>query len=270
MASEILAAVKQPYSNFNPLPPSSEALEHRVYSPEEERLIAELIPLANTIATDPEIASAFGIMKWEEMGDSDRSKRFSGRHPWPERKINGQEYVYSVPVVAGILPLKDKWDGTVRYSAISVMKDDWREDPDAWRVVELNLQTGETSRIDVFGVTIDAKRRANIVLKPDNYDNIPPLSRPGIGRVPMCDLERITARLDKDYHAWQAQYSDGLRQSGQIIDIEFLNEAMAREIGARIDEEVFGDYDELAVPSAITAARYIIGATVSKPELVIA
>ena len=42
-------------------------------------------------------------------------------NPWPERKINGQEYVYSVPVVAGILPLKDKWDGTVRYSAISVM-----------------------------------------------------------------------------------------------------------------------------------------------------
>lgn len=80
----------------------------------------------------------------------------------------------------------------------------------------------------------------------------------------------LRVKLDKDYHAWQAQYSDGLRQSGQIIDIEFLNEAMAREIGARIDEEVFGDYDELAVPSAITAARYIIGATVSKPELVIA
>ena len=48
------------------------------------------------------------------------------------------------------------------------MKDDWREDPDAWRVVELNLQTGETSRIDVFGVTIDTKRHADIVLKPDN------------------------------------------------------------------------------------------------------
>ena len=81
MASEILAAVKQPYSNFNHLPPSSEALEHRVYSPEEELLITELIPLANTIATDPEIASAFGIMKWEEMGDSDRSRRFSGKTP---------------------------------------------------------------------------------------------------------------------------------------------------------------------------------------------
>ena len=53
MASETLTAVKQPYSNFNPLPPSSEALEHRVYSPEEELLITELIPLANTIATDP-------------------------------------------------------------------------------------------------------------------------------------------------------------------------------------------------------------------------
>ena len=84
MASEILTAVKQPYSNFNPfLPPSSEALEHRVYSPEEELLITELIPLANTIATDPEIASAFGVMKWEEMGDSDRSRRFSGKHPLP-------------------------------------------------------------------------------------------------------------------------------------------------------------------------------------------
>ncbi len=83
----------------------------------------------------------------------------------------------------------------------------------------------------------------------------------------MCDLERITARLDKDYHAWQAQYFDGLRQSGQIIDIELLNEAMAREIGTRIDEEVFGDYDELAVPSAITAAQYIVSATVNEPAL---
>ena len=267
MASEILATVEQPYSNFNPLPPSSEALEKQVYSPEEERLIAELIPLANTIATNPEISRAFGIMKWEEMGDSRRSGRFSGRHPLPECEINGQEYVYSVPVVAGILPLKDKRNGAVQYSAISVMKDNWREDPDAWRVTWLDLQTGETSRIDVFGVTIDAKRRADIVLKPDNYDNIPPLSRPGIGRVPICDLERITARLDEDYHAWQAQYSDGLRQSGQIIDIEFLNEAMAREIGARIDEEVFGDYDELAIPSAITAAQYIVSATVNEPAL---
>ena len=275
MASEILAAVKQPYSNFNPLPPSSEALEHRVYSPEEELLITELIPLANTIATDPEIASAFGIMKWEEMGDSDRSRRFSGKHPLPERKINGEEYVYSVPVVAGILPLKDKRNGAVRYSAISVMKDNWREDPDAWRVTWLDLQTGETSRIDVFGVTIDAKRRANIVLKPDNYDNIPPLSRPGIGRVPMCDLERITARLDEDYHAWQAQYSDGLRQSGQIIDIDLLNEAMVRAMGVRIDEEVFGDYtgqqteeDSKPVASpAITAAQYIVSATVNEPAL---
>ena len=259
MASEILTAVKQPYSNFNPfLPPSSEALEHRVYSPEEELLITELIPLANTIATDPEIASAFGVMKWEEMGDSDRSRRFSGKHPLPERKINGEEYVYSVPVVAGILPLKDKWDGTVRYSAISVMKDNWREDPDAWRVTWLDLQTGETSRIDVFGVTIDTKRHADIVLKPDNYGNIPPLSRPGIGRVPMRDLERITVKLDKDYHAWQAQYSDGLRQSGQIIDIELLNEAMVRAMGVRIDEEVFGDYtgqqtEENGEPMALPA-----------------
>lgn len=275
MASEILAAVKQPYSNFNHLPPSSEALEHRVYSPEEELLITELIPLANTIATDPEIASAFGVMKWEEMGDSDRSRRFSGKHPLPERKINGEEYVYSVPVVAGILPLKDKWDSTVRYSAISVMKDNWREDPDAWRVTWLDLQTGETSRIDVFGVTIDAKRHANIVLKPDNYDNIPPLSRPGIGRVPMCDLERITVKLDKDYHAWQAQYSDGLRQSGQIIDIDLLNEAMVRAMGVHIDEEVFGDYtgqqteengEPMALP-AITAARYIVSAAVNAPVL---
>lgn len=275
MASEILAAVKQPYSNFNPLPPSSEALEHRVYSPEEEKQIAQLMPLAETIATDPEVARLFGVMKWEEMGDSDRSRRFSGKHPLPECEINGQEYVYSVPVVAGILPLKDKWDSTVRYSAISVMKDNWREDPDAWRVTWLDLQTGETSRIDVFGVTIDAKRHANIVLKPDNYDNIPPLSRPGIGRVPMCDLERITARLDEYYHAWQAQYSDGLRQSGQIIDIELLNEAMVRAMGVRIDEEVFGDYtgqqteengEPMALP-AITAARYIVSAAVNEPAL---
>ncbi len=86
----------------------------------------------------------------------------------------------------------------------------------------------------------------------------------------MCDLERITVKLDRDYHAWQAQYFNGLRQSGQIIDIELLNEAMAREIGTRIDEEVFGDYrpenGELAtVPSAVVAARYIINATANEP-----
>ena len=119
-------------------------------------------------------------------------------------------------------------------------------------------------------IDIDAERHADIVLKPDNYDNIPPLSRPEIGRIPMCDLERITARLDKDYHAWQAYYSDGRRQSGQIIDIDLLNEAMAHEIGARIDEEVFGNYrpgnGELAtVPSAVVAARYIINAAANEP-----
>ena len=112
-------------------------------------------------------------------------------------------------------------------------------------------------------------------MKPDNYDNIPPLSRPGIGRVPICDLERITARLDEDYHAWQAQYSDGLRQSGQIIDIELLNEAMVRAMGVRIDEEVFGDYtgqqteengEPMALP-VITAAQYIVSATVNEPAL---
>lgn len=91
----------------------------------------------------------------------------------------------------------------------------------------------------------------------------------------MCDLERITARLDKDYHAWQAQYSDGLRQSGQIIDIELLNEAMVRAMGVRIDEEVFGDYtrqqteengEPMALP-VITAAQYIVNATVNEPTL---
>ena len=91
----------------------------------------------------------------------------------------------------------------------------------------------------------------------------------------MRDLERITVKLDKDYHAWQAQYSDGLRQSGQIIDIELLNEAMVRAMGVRIDEEVFGDYtgqqteedDKPVASPAITAAQYIVSATVNEPAL---
>ena len=79
-----------------PLPPSSEALESpRSYSDKEERQITDLAPLANTLATNPEVLKWLQDMKWLTMGDSDPRARYTGNHPLIKREINGQEYVYS-------------------------------------------------------------------------------------------------------------------------------------------------------------------------------
>ena len=123
------------------------------------------------------------------MGDSDPRARYTGNHPLIKREINGQEYVYSVPVIAGILCWKDKGTGKPQYSAISVMKDNWQNGADAWNAIELNLQDGTAKQIDVLGVVVDKANNANIVLKPTNYEK--PL-RPVDQRLvkPLCTLWR--------------------------------------------------------------------------------
>ena len=220
-----------------PLPPSSEALESpRSYSDKEERQITDLAPLANTLATNPEVLKWLQDMKWLTMGDSDPRVRYTGNHPLIKREINGQEYVYSVPVIAGILCWKDKGTSKPQYSAISVMKDNWQNGADAWNAIELNLQDGTAKQIDVLGVVVDKANNANIVLKPTNYENTPPSSRPKIGETPMYAMERIHAKLDSEYHATEAAYHNGTVQTLQIADIELLMEAITREVGARVEE----------------------------------
>lgn len=242
MAHTALAVTERSHNiNHHTVPPSRESLQRRVYSPEEERQIDQLAPLAELMDTHPEVAERFAVMKWLTMGAADRDKRFAGRHPWPERQVNGETYVYSVPVVAGILPQTDQYSGETRYSALSVMKDNWRDDPDAWLVTSLDLCSGKSQQVPVMGVRVDAKRQANIVLQPDNYANMPPLSRPDITTTPMRDLRRIDAQLDADYHALRATHFDSHRRPSQIIDIELLGEALRRTMGERLETEVFGD-----------------------------
>lgn len=220
-----------------PLPPSSEALESpRSYSDKEERQITDLAPLANTLATNPEVLKWLQDMKWLTMGDSDPETRYAGNHPWLKREINGQEHTYSIPVIAGILYWENKRTGERQYSAISVMKDNWQNGPEAWSVIELNLQDGTAKQIDVLGVVVDKANNANIVLKPTNYENTPPSSRPKIGETPMYAMERIHAKLDSEYHATEAKYHNGTVQTLQIADIELLMEAITREVGARVEE----------------------------------
>lgn len=245
MAHTSLAVTERPpiTTNHTTVPPSPEASERRAYSPEEEQRITQLLPLAELMDQYPEVAERFSVMKWLTMGASDRDERFAGRHPWPERQLHGETYVYSVPVVAGILLQTDPYTQETRYSALSVMKDNWKNDPDAWLVTQLDLHNGKSQQIPVMDVRVDAKHQANIILQPDNYANMPPLSRPDPRVTPLRDLRRIDAQLDADYHAAPtATYYNSHRRPGAIVDIELLGEALRRTMGERLETEVFGDF----------------------------
>lgn len=254
MAHTSLAVTERPpiTTNHTTVPPSPEASERRAYSPEEEQRITQLLPLAELMDQYPEVAERFSVMKWLTMGASDRDERFAGRHPWPERQLHGETYVYSVPVVAGILLQTDPYTQETRYSALSVMKDNWKNDPDAWLVTQLDLHSGKSQQIPVMDVRVDAKHQANIILQPDNYANMPPLSRPDPRVTPLRDLRRIDAQLDADYHAAPtATYYNSHRRPGAIVDIELLGEALRRTMGERLDREVFAGLED------VTSSWYI-------------
>lgn len=255
MAHTSLAVTERPpiTTNHTTVPPSPEASERRAYSPEEEQRITQLLPLAELMDQYPEVAERFSVMKWLTMGASDRDERFAGRHPWPERQLHGETYVYSVPVVAGILLQTDPYTQETRYSALSVMKDNWKNDPGAWLVTQLNLHNGKSQQIPVMDVRVDAKHQANIILQPDNYANMPPLSRPDPRVTPLRDLRRIDAQLDADYHAAPtATYYNSHRRPGAIVDIELLGEALRRTMGERLDREVFAGLEDVTPSWDIT------------------
>lgn len=222
--------------------------ERRVYLPEEEQQITQLLPLAEQLRDEPEVAERFAVMKWLTMGASDRDERFAGRHPWPERSVNGETYVYSVPAVAGIMVRPDPRTSETNYIALSVMKDNWRrdDDPEAWLVTTLDLSSNTSRRHPVMTTEVDAKHQAFISLQPANYHNMPPLSRPNPEVTRLRDLAHIGARLDSQYHALDAMYVDDRHRPSPVIDIELLAEALRRvtkEPSYKLDNHLFADGD---------------------------
>lgn len=255
-------AVERPNTNLSAAPSSFEELEKRVYSLEEEKQIESLMPLAKKLAEEPELAEQFGVFKWLTMGDYDHKQRNSGRHPWPELEINGEKRIFSVPVIAGIVHWGDR-DGEPQYSALSVMKDNWRGDPDAWLMTEFDFENGEAKRIPTLDTTVDAANQANIVIKPRNYHNMPPLSRPSIDKTPMHQLERIVVKLDQTYHSVHAEYHEPYQNRREIVDIELLWEAMSREIGERVDD-LFPESDDMEIAPSTGAPKKLAAYTLQQ------
>ena len=255
-------AVERPNTNLSTAPSSFEELEKKFYSLEEEKQIESLMPLAKKLAEEPELAEQFGVFKWLTIGDYDREQRNAGRHPWPELEINGEKRIFSVPIIAGVVRWGDR-DGEPQYSALSVMKDNWRSDPDAWLITEFDFETAETKRLETLGTTVDAANQANIVIKPRNYHNIPPLSRPSIDKTPMYQLERIAVKLDPTYHSVHAEYHEPYQDRREVMDIELLWEAMSREIGERVDD-LFPESDDMETAPSTSAPKKLAAYTLQQ------
>lgn len=199
-----------------------------------------LVPLAEQIEQDPQLAEWVLAMKYLTMGDDDRQRRFGGHHPWPERDIDGRHYVYTVPVTAGVKVEPDtKRPGRFHYSAISVMKDNWRDDPDAWLAVELDLETGVAKQHGMLGAVIDAARQLNLILKPSRYENMSPHCRPQIDNRPLRDQRRISTTLDEQYHGRPISWlTDTYKQSSIILDISYLEVAREQVALAHLSKEM--------------------------------
>ena len=154
------------------------------------------------------------------LGDANPRERLAGRHPWPTREHDGQEYVYSVPVHAGF--------SAVRGTALFIGKDPWRddEDPRSWLVSEANLTTGEGRDHLILSSSVDAARHLWLQLAPGNYSNIPQW-----GDRYNPDSGWLEAKADIAYHP--PRY-DQIRIEGDLSDSYYLDRAALREgLGSR-------------------------------------
>ena len=167
-----------------------------------------------------------------------------------------------MPIIAGVVRWEDH-DGEPQYSALSVMKDNWRDDPDAWLVTKFGFKNGETEQLETLGTTVDAANQATLAIKPRNYHNIPPLSRPSFSKTPMHQLERIAVTLDPTYHSVHAEYHEPYQDRREIIDIELLWEAMSREIGERVDD-LFPESDDMEVTPSTGAPKKLAAYTLQQ------
>lgn len=150
------------------------------------------------------------------LGSPDPDERRAGRHPWPTREHDGERFVYSVPVAAGI--------SAVRGTALFIGHDPWRHerDPRSWLVAEANLKTGEEIDHRVLSSYVGSApaRQLWLQLAPANYSNIPEWKD-------RYDANGwLAARADKAYHP--PRY-DQLRIEGNLKPDYYLDKAILAE-----------------------------------------
>lgn len=173
------------------------------------------------------------------LGDADPTERLAGRHPWPTREHDGQEYVYSVPVLAGF--------SAVRGTALFIGKDPWVDDKDprSWLVAEADLLSGAERDHLILSSSVDAARHLWLQLAPGNYSNIAQWGdryNPDNGWLearadiayhpPRYNQIRIEGDLREDYYLDRAALREGLGSSPYEFEDIVVLESMAEIVWA--------------------------------------
>lgn len=168
-----------------------------------DRGIEQLRELATLLIDSPEAEQLYNRTKAELLGHPDPNRRREGDHPWPTRIHGGKEFIYSVPIFAGVSPER----GTLLY----IGKDNWQDGNEAWLASLVNLRTGRGFDLDIVHVTVEAQndRRVWMQIAPPDSKNWPPPQRHALSGLPRYDQMAIEGHLDDEYHLYDAVVHEG-------------------------------------------------------------
>lgn len=206
-----------------------------------------LFGLAERLHDTPDGFAGYDYAKSVWLGEPERAERLAGRHPWPTRIRHGEEYVYSVPVLAAVAPSID----TLLY----VGKDAWKpdDDPDAWLVAERHLFTGRELDHRVLTSSVDRARQLWLQLAPSNIDNIPPPMRQALVHQPQSMQIALTGCLDTRYNLRSATIREGY--AGRVIEYEDYEaiESMIGVVQQLRDARQEAEHQQIAVQVLVGA-----------------
>ncbi len=199
-----------------------------------------LYALAEEMCDRPDGFDRYNYAKCVWLGNPDRNERLSGQHPWPTRVKDGKEYVYSVPVMAGV--------DVAHRRILYVGKDDWQpdDDPNAWIVAERGLLDGEETERRVLGSSVDASNRLRLHIAPASYGNFPPTMQYAMRHRPPYDQIALIGRLDERYNISESVIREGRDGTNLAFeDIESLESMIImvqqlRRQAEQIDEVLEG------------------------------
>lgn len=223
---------------------------------ETERKPAELSPLymlARRMCEEPGGFDRYDYAKSVWLGNPDRLQRLAGEHPWPTRIRNGERYVYSVPVFAGV----DVESQRLLY----IGKDNWKpaDDPNAWLVAERGLLGGDEIEHPVLSAHVDAARQLRLRLTPEGFGNLPPLDQQAIRGV-SYDQMIFFGRLGENYNLREVQLRDGL--DGRIWHFDDIEELEKMIVGVQQLEAMERNPEAFAAELQTMGGYALVGANV--------
>ena len=168
--------------------------------------------LAEKMCDQPGGFDRYNYAKCVWLGNPDRDERLAGRHPWPSRVKDGESYVYSVPVMAGV--------DVEHQKMLYVGKDNWKPvgDPNAWIVAERGLLSGEEIEHRVLTSSVDASGHLRLAIAPASYDNFPPIMQDAMRRRPAYAQVALSGRMDQRYNLRESVIREGL--GGRTLQFE--------------------------------------------------